>query len=90
MLLYTQTVFLGVLINWLNDLTFEVSISVFFFTDKIISSFSIILVKKYLSIRNFMASQKTLILSLFPLQVIEFPLKKTFVEVNFERFLTNT
>ena len=54
-----------------------------FGSDKIISSFSIIFVKKYLFIKNFIASQNTDKFSLFPLQVIEFPLKKTIVLVNF-------
>ena len=70
------TDFLGVLMSCLNDFTFESSSSKFFFTEDSISSFSIIFVKKYLSIKNLIASLKTSILSFFPLQVIELPLKK--------------
>ena len=49
--------------------------SIFFFTESNISSFSIIFVKKYLLIKNLIASQNILIFSFFP--YVELPRKKT-------------
>ena len=70
-----MTDFFGVFINCLKLLTLDSSISIFFFTDKTISSFSIIFVIKYLFIKNFIASQNVKRFSFAPLHVIEFPLK---------------
>ena len=64
-----------------------------FLVDSITSSFSIILVNKYLSTKNFIESEKFLRLVSFPLHVIEFPLKKTVVLVSFSssfKFLLNS
>ena len=69
------TDFFGVFINCLKRLTLESSIFIFFFTDKTISSFSIIFVIKYLLVKNFIASQNVERFSLAPLHVIELPLK---------------
>ena len=80
------TDFFGVFINCLKLLTLDSSTSKFFFTDKTISSFSIIFVKKYLFIKNFTASQNVDSFSLSPLQVIELPLKKISVLVNLDKF----
>ena len=50
-------------------------------------TFSIILVKKYLFIKNLTASQNASVFSFLPLQVILLPLKKIFVEVNLDKSL---
>ena len=77
----------------LKVLTLDSSNFIFFFTDKTISSFSIIFVNKYLFIKNFIAVQNTKIFSACPLQVIEFPLKNRFVSVSLDKcfkFLSNS